>query len=55
METYNSWDELVDKIKFYLQPENDRTRKVVAQKGRTFVMERFSYDNRVREILEVIQ
>jgi hypothetical protein len=55
LETYNSWDELVDKIKFWLQPEQKEERKKIAQRGRTFVHERYSYENRIREILETIE
>lgn len=54
-ETYNSWDELSDKIKYWLQPELHDKMRDIAQKGRNFVYEKFSYSNRLREILEIIK
>jgi len=54
-ETYGSWDELADKIRYWLQPEKHNERRNIAQKGRNFIYEKFSYSNRLREILKVIE
>jgi len=55
LETYNSWEELVDKIKFWLRPENNRKRKDISQAGKNFVEQRFAYTNRLREILDLVK
>lgn len=54
-EMYNSWDELVDKIKFWLLPQNNNKRRDIAQTGRNFVTEKFSFSNRLREIIDIIK
>ncbi len=53
-ETYGCWDELVDKIHFWLRPENKTERDNISQRGRNFVFERFAFSNRLRDILEIV-
>ena len=54
-ETYNSWEELVDKIKYWLNPERTKERKQISKNARDFVFEKFSYLNRVKGILNIMQ
>lgn len=55
LETYNSWDELIDKIKYWLKPDKQKERQEIAEKGREFVRKRFSYFGRLKEIMDIIQ
>lgn len=54
-ETYNSWEELADKIHYWLRPEKHNEIRDIAQKGRNFVFEKFSYRNRLREIINIVK
>ncbi len=55
LETYNSWEELEDKIKYWLKPGKKEERQSIAKKGRNFVRKRFSYSDRLKEIIDVIK
>ena len=47
-ETYNSWEELVDKIRYWLDPINNSKRQNIVKSGRKLILEKFAYINRVR-------
>lgn len=55
LDTYGSWEELADKITFWLKPENKDKRKSIAQEGAKFVSERFGYDERLKAIFNIIK
>jgi spore maturation protein CgeB len=54
-EDYNTFDELVDKIKYWLQPDKFQEKKKIAQHGRNFIENKFNYSNRLREIIDVVK
>ena len=47
--TYEGVDDLNEKINYYLNHEEERTK--IAEKGRKIVLEKHTFDNRVQEIL----
>lgn len=53
VETYRSKEELHEKIKYYM--ENDEQRIIKAEGGRDFICKEHTFANRVKEIIEVIR
>ncbi len=49
---YHEDDEIAELVRYYLDREDER--ETIARAGRTAVAERFSYDTRVRRVLEFI-
>ncbi len=54
-ETYSSWEELEDKVKYWIQENKEKERQEISTRGKKFVIERFSYGNRLKEMLEIIK
>ena len=50
--TFNSIDDLKSKIEYYLKHEEER--KQIAEKGRRFVVENHTYNNRIEQIISII-
>jgi hypothetical protein len=46
-------DDLVRKLRFWLQPENDARRRAIASAGHKFCLANHSFDVRVRELLRI--
>ena len=53
--SYGSFEELVERIKFWLDPKHSEERSSVAQNGRNCVLQKHTYSNRLKELLEIIQ
>lgn len=51
--TYDSVDDLNEKINYYLSHEKERIK--IAEKGRKIVLEHHTFDDRVNEILEALK
>lgn len=54
---YVEWTDTADlqaKIKYYINPKHAAKRRAIAEAGRAFVRERHSFDNRVKELFEVL-
>lgn len=51
-ETYSTWDELKDKIYYYL--EHPLKAEQIAKKGRKFVMENHTYQDRLKKMFKVL-
>lgn len=47
---WSNLDDLLNKIRYWLDPANDRQRKAIAAKGQSFIRERHSFDVRVVEL-----
>ena len=52
--TYRNFDELVEKINFYLKPENEAERQRIIKAGRKRSLEEHTYTNRLKQLLEVV-
>lgn len=50
---YNGWEDLKDKIKYYLK--NDKEREEIAKNGMNFVREKHSNQVRIKEMIEIIK
>lgn len=53
IEIYRNTDELIDKISFYL--ENEDQRKKIAEAGQKRTLTEHNYENRMRELLKIIE
>lgn len=53
VEVYRDADELVSKISFYL--ENDEKRKKIAEAGQKRTLNEHTYENRMKELLKIIE
>lgn len=53
IEVYNNADELIDKISFYL--ENEDQRKKIAGAGQERTLKEHNYENRMKELVEIIE
>lgn len=51
--TYDSVDDLNEKINYYLDHEDERVK--IAEKGKKIVLENHTFDNRICEILETLE
>ena len=52
MENYNSLDELVEKIKYYLK--NDREREKIALAGQKRTLKDHTFFERAKKLLEIV-
>ena len=52
---YTIEEELAAAIDFFIKPENDEKRKLVAQQGRKYVLDYFTWEMRLKEMLKIIK
>lgn len=53
--TYHNLKDLIDKIEYYLNPENENERLQIAEAGYQRAMKEHSYQHRINKILELIK
>lgn len=51
---WHGLQDLIDKIRYWLRPEQEERRRAIALAGQQFCLEHHSFDVRVRELLEMI-
>ena len=51
--TYNSKDDLLEKVNYYLN--NDNEREQIAENGYKWVLKNHTYDNRAKEIIQIVK
>jgi len=51
---YSSFEELVDKIKFYTKPENDEIRQKIKENARKRAIKDHTWEKRFKKIFEII-
>ncbi|HDY66394.1 MAG TPA: glycosyltransferase family 1 protein [Candidatus Scalindua sp.] len=52
---YTIIEELVAGLEFFLKPENDEKRKQVANQGKSYVLENFTWEKRLEKMISVIK
>lgn len=52
---YSVWAELVEIVKHYIDPQNEKARKMIATQGQRFVNDNFTYLARISELLDKIK
>lgn len=53
--SYSVWDELVEIVNHYIDPQNEEARKMIAEQGQRFVLDNFRYTERVKELLDKVR
>lgn len=54
IEVYSDLDDLIEKIEFYLKPENDKKRKEIIEAGYERAMRDHTYENRLNKMLSIV-
>ena len=52
--TWNDISDLIEKLRYWLRPENEEYRRAIADAGQKFCLENHSFDVRVQELVQML-